>query len=603
MDWPNCPDCGAALSAVVDACPECRLLLHGPAADAYLAVAVTLARVEEHRAELVRRRDEALAGMRRAGTALTTAPATDATRARDAVSVGGSVTDSVGGLVAEAGGTRPVADTGPVESDGPIARVRRGRRTGRDLSHRAVQNLLLLLGGLLLSIAAVVFTLVSWQVPTLRALILSVFTLGVLAAPWLLVRRRLVATAETVALIGLVLIPLDGVAIAQIFDSAGPSTDPELNPMWGWSLSAAALAVAWAAYSWAAPLRLPAAVAIVLAQAPLPLAGLALLGGSPSGFSWMAAGLLATAAFDLALWQAARRARAAIEYVTTAVAGALAWVLGTSLTALLAVSEADADHLGSVPLVSPFVVAGLLAAASVIAMWWAGSTRAPAARLLIAACSGLAAIGAVCAVPASVVPVSWQAAVFAVTACLLLAATLKLPVRLRDGLRTGGVLTLAAAASWKAPGVAEVAFAPLSWLADIWRDVTGPASGLLSPAVVPWGDTAATPVVMSAVAAGLALVPRGAPGELWTGPLRRTLCLVFASLAVLTTPVATGMPYEVALAVLVALACALLLGRPRTAPHPGTAPRPDTVPSPSENAPSSPENARPLRADLLTRVG
>ncbi|WP_344495544.1 SCO7613 C-terminal domain-containing membrane protein [Nonomuraea monospora] len=457
-----------------------------------------------------------------------------------------------------------------------------GRGPRRDLSHRAVQNLLLLLGGTLLSIAAVVFTLVSWQVPALRALILIVFTLVVLAAPWLLVRRRLVATAETVALLGLVLIPLDGVAVTQVFADGGPAGGPGPDPLWGWALGGAALSVLWALYAWRAPLRLPTPVAIALAQTPLPLAALAMesatgpglawstaLTWSPGpagwaavpGLAWLAGALVVTAAFDLVLWRVARRARLAAEYVTTAVAGSLAWVGGTGVAAFVTVTASS----GFTPVTDPRpalvsvsyapAMTVVLGAASVVATLWAGATRGRNARLVIAACAALAAVGACCAVPASMVPLSWRAAVVACAGLLVLVAALRLPVRLRDGVRAGGGFVLAVAACWKTQAVVAVAVGPVGWLTSVRGERAGRASDLLGPGVR-WDDGGAVPVVLAAVTVGLVLVPPR--GELWTAAVRRTFCLVLGSLAVFTAPVAAGMPYEVALGVLVVLAGALL---------------------------------------------
>lgn len=588
MDWTTCPGCDAALlSPRPVTCPACRLLLRGPAASAYLAAVDALAQLEQHRTGLLRRRDEALAAMRATATATAGVAGAAGGAAAGPMATPVSATAGAQAAMGAQSATRGHGATGPTgatdttteiasaaqEADGGRPTDADGRADGgkraprRDLSHRAVQNLLLLLGGVLLSIAAIVFTLVSWQVPALRALILSVFTLGVLSAPWLLVRRRLVATAETVALIGLVLIPLDGVAIMQVFDDGGPSTGPGLNPLWGYSMGGAALAVGWALYSRWAPLRLPAPVAIALAQAPLPLAGLAMEFDGSIGYGWLAGALIATAAFDLALWQAARRARAAIEYVTTAVAGSLAWLSGIGLIALQEVERNAAGVLLAV--MPPPVTALVLAAAWAVALLWADATRGPSARHLIAAFASLAAIGALFVTPASMVPVSWPAAVAAGGACLVLAATLKLPVRLRSGMRTGAVLALAAAAAGKAPAVGAAAFIPLSWVGWLWSEAGGPAAAVLGPHDVRWDDTAATPLVMGAVALGMALVPPW--GEVWTPGVRRTTCLVFGSLAVLTAPVAAGMPYEAALAVLVALAGALLFTAARV---PGDAPTP-----------------------------
>ncbi|PZG16287.1 hypothetical protein C1J01_21360, partial [Nonomuraea aridisoli] len=409
-----------------------------------------------------------------------------------------------------------------------------------------MQNLLLLLGGVLLSIAAVVFTLVSWQVPALRALILTLFTLAVLAAPWLLVRRRLVATAETVALIGLVLIPLDAVAVLRISgDDGGPATGPSPDPLWGWAVGAAALTAVWALYAWRAPLRLPAPVAIVLAQTPLPLAGLAIEGDLPMGGAWPAGALVVTAALDLVLWRAARRARAAAEYLTSAVTGSLTWLAGVGLACFGQVAGGSGGAIA---------LAAVMGAASVVALSWAARTRGAVARGVVGGCGALAAAAALSGVPAHVVPGSWVAAVVAGAACLVLAAALGLPARLRDGVRTGGLLVLGTAAAAKAYAAATVAFAPLGWIVSVWPDM--PDLGLLSPSGIRWDDSLATPVVMAAAALGAALVP--SRGLWWTPELRQAVCLVTGSLAVLTAPVAAGLPYPVTPAVLVALSGALL---------------------------------------------
>ncbi|NJP93543.1 hypothetical protein HCN51_29550 [Nonomuraea sp. FMUSA5-5] len=547
MDWPNCPSCGVALTGTVDACPECRLLLHGPAASDYLNVVAALAELDGRRAELVRRREEALAGMRAAtDAARTAADAADTADAADAASV-------VAG-VPVAGEGVPVAVVGGEGERGPR----------RDLSHRAVQNVLLLLGGTLLSIAAVVFTLVSWQVPALRALILTVFTVAVLAAPWLLVRRRLVATAETVALLGLVLIPLDGVAVMQVFgDGGGGAAGPEVDSLWGWAVAAAALSLVWAVYAWWAPLRLPTPVAIVLAQVPLPLAALAEVGSGPlDDVPGLAGALVVDAAVDLVLWGVAGGAGVAGEYVTTAVAGAVAWVGGVGVAAFATVVVMAGD--GFVPLTDPrpVLVTGLspgvglvLGGAAVVAVLWAGATRGRGARLVIGAGGALAGVGAGCALTASVVPGVDGAAVAACAAVVVLVAALWLPVRLRDGVRTGGALVLGVAACSQAQAVIAVALGPLGWLTSAWGERAGRASELLGPDLR-WDDAGAAPVVMAAVAVGSALVPAG--GEVWTPDLRRMFCLVSGCLAVVMAPVSVGLGYEVGLGVVVVLASLLM---------------------------------------------
>ncbi|MEV8037228.1 hypothetical protein [Streptomyces sp. NPDC086182] len=115
-----------------------------------------------------------------------------------------------------------------------------------------VQNALLLLGGILLTIAAVAFTLVGWGHLGIagRSLVLGAVTLVALGAPVLLLRRGLRATAEALAGLGLALTVLDAYALYAV---ALPRTDGV-----GYAaVASAALAAVWTAYGLAvgAPVR------------------------------------------------------------------------------------------------------------------------------------------------------------------------------------------------------------------------------------------------------------------------------------------------------------------------------------------------------------
>ncbi|GAA4204624.1 hypothetical protein GCM10022252_63960 [Streptosporangium oxazolinicum] len=175
----------------------------------------------------------------------------------------------------------------------PAGRPRAVSGPGKDFSPRAVQNLLLGLGGLLLVVAAVVFTVVNWGSMGLggRAAILAAVTGLTFAVPGLLVRRGLVTTAETIAMLGAVLLFLDGYA-ARRTGLAG--ADGLSGPHYA-ALLFALVALAMAGYSRLLPLRLPLPVAIVLAQFPLPLLAL------DETASWITAALAATAAADAAV--------------------------------------------------------------------------------------------------------------------------------------------------------------------------------------------------------------------------------------------------------------------------------------------------------------
>ncbi|MGH3489559.1 MAG: hypothetical protein ACRDP8_16840, partial [Actinopolymorphaceae bacterium] len=105
-------------------------------------------------------------------------------------------------------------DARPVTSPTPGHRTLTHHGQHRELSVQTVQNLLLVLGGALLSVAAAVFTIWNWGQIGLagRAAILGAITAVTLVIPRLLLVRKLRSTAETVALLGFALVLLDGYA-------------------------------------------------------------------------------------------------------------------------------------------------------------------------------------------------------------------------------------------------------------------------------------------------------------------------------------------------------------------------------------------------------
>ena len=96
-----------------------------------------------------------------------------------------------------------------------------------EVSGGTAQNVLFLLGGLLLGVAAIVFAAVAWAQFGLggRAVVLASFTAVALAVPFLALRRGLRGTAETFAAVGLLLLLLDGYAAwhVDLFGVAGTS--------------------------------------------------------------------------------------------------------------------------------------------------------------------------------------------------------------------------------------------------------------------------------------------------------------------------------------------------------------------------------------------
>ncbi|WP_225799518.1 SCO7613 C-terminal domain-containing membrane protein [Streptomyces sp. NK15101] len=250
-----------------------------------------------------------------------------------------------------------------------------------DSTPRSAQNVLLTLGGTLLTIAAVAFTLVSWGSMGIgaRATVLAVVTGAALAAPVALLRRGLVSTAESVAALGLALMVLDAYALHRV-------ALPETGGRGYTAVASAVLAGVWTAYGSAlSRLRIPLPAAVVAAQLPLPLGVLAAGGGS-TAFAW-AALLTATADAAVVLWTRPASVRITAGTAATALGG---WALLTG---------------GWLSLVSPGGGAPLPPAGAAVILSAAG--RAPAFAVAASAVAGLAALAAAGGLLRSVLPTDW----------------------------------------------------------------------------------------------------------------------------------------------------------------------------------------------------
>ncbi|GGV10246.1 hypothetical protein GCM10010275_58770 [Streptomyces litmocidini] len=250
-----------------------------------------------------------------------------------------------------------------------------------DSTPRSAQNVLLTLGGTLLTIAAVAFTLVSWGSMGIgaRASVLAAVTGAALAAPVALLRRGLVSTAESVAALGLALMVLDAYALHRV---APAETD---GPGYA-AVASAVLAAAWAAYGSAlSRLRIPLPAAVVAAQLPLPLGVLAAGGGS-TAFAW-AALLTATADAAVVLWT-----RPASVRITAGTAAAVlgGWALLTG---------------GRLSLVAPWSGAPLLLAGAVAVLY--AARRVPAFAAAGSAVAGLATLAAAGGLLRAALPTDW----------------------------------------------------------------------------------------------------------------------------------------------------------------------------------------------------
>ncbi|MFE7263095.1 SCO7613 C-terminal domain-containing membrane protein [Streptomyces sp. NPDC057592] len=407
---------------------------------------------------------------------------------------------------------------------------------------RSAQNVLLTLGGLLLTIAAIAFTLVSWGHMGIagRSAVLTVVTLAALAAPAVLLRRGLSATAESLGALASVLVILDAYALhrAAVPEAGGP----------GYAAAASAvLAVLWGGYGLLlGRLRLPLPLAVVSAQLPLLLWAWS-AGAGASVFGWA---LLLTAALDcaIALWGpgVAVRVTACVGCWTTGLLGLLV-ALGQSVSA-------DAASAAVAP-------AALLLAGAALALF--GAWRAPrglaVAGGVVAGLSGVAAVGGVLRAG---VDWDWSVPVYLLCGVVLLTAVrAPLPRPVGQGLVWASSAVTAAAVMAAAPPVGMSLLGTASQLARVWTGAPdGGVRGALGTEGLAWSQSAAAPVVLLVVAGLLGLAHRSwprlvrvagpvvSPGPAWrsaAGAAATALC--WAGLTAL--PAVLGLSYAAAVSV------------------------------------------------------
>ncbi|MFE4620995.1 hypothetical protein ACFRJ7_33345 [Streptomyces sp. NPDC056747] len=406
----------------------------------------------------------------------------------------------------------------PWPGSGPVA----------DSTPRSAQNVLLTLGGTLLTIAAVAFTLVSWGSMGIggRAAVLLVVTSAALAAPVALLRKGLVSTAESVGALGLVLMVLDAYALHRV---ALAGTDG----LGYTAVASAVLAGAWTAYGSALPrLRIPRPVAVVAAQLPLPLGVLA-AGGGPTAFAWAA---LVTVAADAAVALWTRPAAVRITAVTGATAlGGWALLTGAWLS-----------------LTSPWSGAPLLLAIAALTLYVAW--RRPPLAAAASALAGLSAVAALGGLLRAAVPSAWEVPGYVLCGLVLASVwragtpaaadpadaagkagpargAVSLPRGIRLGLAGAGAGVLALGALWALPPVAVGLLGPVGRTTEVWSGEHAERALTTYPA------TAALVLLVAALA--LAAVPR-----LWArcGALAAVWSLLTA------LPVSLDLPYAPTLA-------------------------------------------------------
>ncbi|GAA4225802.1 hypothetical protein FHR32_002307 [Streptosporangium album] len=552
----NCPDCGAVLIQEYDRCPRCALPLRGPVAVDLWQLDGALARLRERETALLARREMLLDLLREE-------------RARRVVA------DSA--VRQAAAGTDPPDVPASGQPGTPAPR--------RDVSPRAVQNVLLILGGLLLAVAAVVFTVVSWGHLGIggRAAILAGITGLTLAAPRILVRRGLTATAETIAMLGVALLFLDGYAARRVgLAGAADLTGPDYA-----ALIFGLVALVMAGYSRLLPLRLPLPVAIVLAQLPLPL--LALGETAP----WMTAALAVTAAADALLLVRSRgtdrgevvpddagadaplvipgdaagreaapddagteRApgppappwRATGVRTTMGLCFGVVWALGVGYGSLDSLDLAGffrADSL--ITGVAGGLLLIVLAAIGVLAL-----RTDPDWRGVLAAVSAFALTVGLAAAVWPLLPSGWRIVSYTVAALVVALVVLRLPGLNDPRARSAGAVCAGVLAVLTAlpslPMTVYTLLAPFARLDDAWSGAYGFA-----------GDREVTPFPQGAVVLGLLAVASAVAAHQGRAAMRPG-ALALGTVTVAVAPVAFGWGYAADLTVLLILAVTLVAG-------------------------------------------
>ncbi|MER5453311.1 hypothetical protein ABT008_00835 [Micromonospora sp. NPDC002389] len=395
---------------------------------------------------------------------------------------------------------------------------------GAETSTKTVQNLLFILGGLLLGTAATVFTAVAWAsvgVPG-RALILLAITALMLTVPFVARWRRLYSTAETFAAVGLLLVVLDGYA-AWTVDLFGVSGWP--SSRYAGLVALVATGVA-AGYALASRLTVPWFAALLTAQPVVPLLAAEARPG-PAGWAVACVGV---ALIDLAVIVALRRRRVvAGEGATTTpglrFAGEMAAWIGYAVALLLAAGCALASLLVGEAGGSTVLAGGPMLLVALTLLGAALLVGGPTARALAGAFLVPALAAALLRPTAEVQPPVWLLAAGLVAVALVGAVRL-LPVSWRPGPRAGTMLVVAGVGLLVTLTTLVLAAIAVGRSVPAWRGAaSGPTFDL--------GWQVAVAVALVAVAVGW-LVPRA---------VRPAVAAVGVGLAALAVPLAWAAPW------------------------------------------------------------
>ncbi|MFJ5309064.1 SCO7613 C-terminal domain-containing membrane protein [Streptomyces sp. NPDC088350] len=425
-----------------------------------------------------------------------------------------------------------------------------------------VQNVLLFLGGILLTLAAMAFTLVSWGSLGIagRALVLGAVTLAALCAPVALLRRGLRSTAESLACLGLVLTVLDAYALHEVafpdgdgvtFAAAAATVLTALWTAYGIGLAALPNPAVTRAEPTTAPapptLLLPLPAALAIAQLPLILWAIA-AGGGPRTIT---AAVLLTAVIDMVL--ALRATPRAVRLVAAGGAfGMGGW--GVPAAGLISLDGAGPGAAARAAALFALAAAGAFGAA------WLATGRG--LRTSTAAAGGLFVVAGLGGVVRASLSADWTVPGYLACGIALLALVRgRLPQPVRDGLGWTSGIVQAGAVLWALPVVGITLLGPAAWVSRVWSGAPGNARDAAAVDTFWPPHTTATPLVLAAVAAVLILTVRTA--EWRSQALATALTLTCAT--ALTLPTALQLPYAVGLLVQGLMVMALLALTHRTA--------------------------------------
>ncbi|MGI5145397.1 SCO7613 C-terminal domain-containing membrane protein [Plantactinospora sp. CA-294935] len=411
-----------------------------------------------------------------------------------------------------------------------------------EASTRTVQNVLFILGGLLVGTAAIVFTVVAWATVGVggRALILGTLTGLALAAPLLAQRRGLTATAETFAAIGLLLVVLDGYA-GWTVDLFGVAGWPAVRYA---ALVLGVGALVAGGYHRLTRLAAPAFAGLLLAQPVIPLLSYD-AGFGAAGWALALAGL---ATVNLSLTRGwggdgpadpSSGVRRSVAWVGYGVAGLTSALCGT-----LAVVTTDGPL--AVLAGGPLLVAALLPIAGAVRL---RSTAAGAGAAVVFVV--VLAVALVRAAAETSWPLLGSAAGIVVLLAAAIAATARwLPAGIRVGPRAGGLVVAGALAVLTCAMALVVAAAVALRSQPAWRAELTARSGPFD-----WQ----LPVALVLVAVALVLLGRRRD--------RSLILLAGAVCTLLAAPAALALPWWLVSALDLVLAGALALaaagpGRP-----------------------------------------